>query len=571
MRECLHFQRSTRSLDGDIALVHHRLMFTVTLRARWAQLILVIVMSVSASPTLGQSRDSSSYTALATLFTEWRAFEQPPVRDGAPDYTAATFARRHAELPKWQARLAAIDPGAWPVAQQVDHHVLRAEMNGFDFYVRVLQPWVRDPAYYVSIWTAQSDTPAHEGPTNHAAIELWQYQFPLDAKSERKLTAELRTIAPLLAQARGNLTGNARDLWRGGIKPVKQQIADLDELETRVANGSQDLKRAIEEGRNATREFVAWLESESSKKTGPSGIGKENYTWLLQNVYLVPMTWEDEVMLLERELARAHSSLGLEELRNEGLPPLVAAATPAEYKKRGNDAVAKLMQFVERKKMLPVKANMDPALRAQIGEFVPEPTRNFFYIASHLEPLTLYTHFYHWWDLAQMRDEPHASAIRRGPLLYNIWMSRAEGMATSFEEMTMHAGLYDDNPRAREIQWIMLAQRAARGLGSLYAQSNEFTMKEAQDFHVKWTPRGWMSPTLDLLGFEQHMYMRQPGYGTSYITGKYLLERLWRERSKQLGKDFSSMRFFTELNEAGMIPVSLIRWQMTGNAPGKEP
>ncbi len=49
---------------------------------------------------------------------------------------------------------------------------------------------------------------------------------------------------------------------------------------------------------------------------------------------------------------------------------------------------------------------MDPALRAQIGQFVPEASRNFFYIASHLEPLALFTHFYHWWDLAQMRDEP---------------------------------------------------------------------------------------------------------------------------------------------------------------------
>ncbi len=542
-------------------------MLTPTLRARWARLFMVILMSASASHALGQDK-ASTYDAFVALFSEWRAFETPPMRDGAPDYTAATFARRHAELPKWQARLAAIKPDAWPIPQQVDYHVVRAEMNGFDFYCRVLQPWVRDPAYYVSIWTAQSDTPAHEGPTNHAAIELWQYQFPLDAASEKKLTAELKTIAPLLAQARGNLTGDARDLWWGGIKPVNQQIADLDALEARAPKAGAEFKRALAEGRDATRGFVAWLESEAPKKKGPSGIGKENYTWLLQNVYLVPMTWDDEVMLLKRELARAHTSLELEELRNTGLPDLKAPASPAEYQKRGNEAVAKLMSFIERKKMLPVKPNMDPALRAQIGEFVPEATRNFFSIASHLEPLTLYTHFYHWWDLAQMRDEPHASAIRRGALLYNIWMSRAEGMATGFEEMTMHAGLYDDNPRAREIQWIMLAQRAARGLGSLYAQANEFTMKQAADFHVEWTPRGWMSPTLDLLGFEQHLYLRQPGYGTSYITGKYLIEQLWLERSKQLGKDSSSLRLFTEFNEAGMVPVSMIRWQLTGKASG---
>ena len=544
-------------------------MLSSTLRARWAHLFMVITMSAIAGQTSGQTR--TSYDSLVSLFAEWRAFEQPPLRDGAPDYTAATFTRRHAELPSWQARLAAIQPDSWPIAQQVDYQLLRAEMNGFDFYVRVLQPWVRDPAYYVSIWTAQSDTPAHEGPTNHAAIELWEYEFPLDAASQKKLTGQLKTIAPLLAQARGNLIGNARDLWIGGIKPVKQQIADLDDLEARVPKAGKDFKRALDEGRAATREFVAWLEEQAPNKTGPSGIGKHNYTWLLQNVYLVPMTWEDEVMLLKRELARAHSSLKLEELRNQGLPPLVAASTPEEYRKRANDAVVKLMHFIERKQMLPVKPNMEPALRAQMGEFVPEPTRNFFYIASHLEPLALFTHFYHWWDLAQVRDEPHSSPIRRGALLYNIWMSRAEGMATGFEEMTMHAGLYDDNPRAREVQWIMLAQRAARGLGSLYAQSNEYSMKQAADFHVSWTPRGWMSPTLDLLGFEQHLYLRQPGYGTSYITGKYLIEQLWLERSKQLGKDFSSMRLFTEFNDAGLIPVSLIRWQLTGNAPGKGP
>jgi uncharacterized protein (DUF885 family) len=73
-----------------------------------------------------------------------------------------------------------------------------------------------------------------------------------------------------------------------------------------------------------------------------------------------------------------------------------------------------------------------------------------------------------------------------------------------------------------------------------------------------------MRPDLDLLGFEQQLYLRQPGYGTSYITGKYLLEQLLAERSHQLGDAFSISRYFTELNAAGLIPVSLIRWEMTG-------
>jgi hypothetical protein len=525
---------------------------------------LVVTVALGMLPQAIQAQ-SSSYQALTTLFAEWRAFERPPSRDGAPDYTAATMARKHTELGTWQARLTAIDTSGWTTEQQVDWHIVRAEMNGLDFNIRVLKPWERDPAYYVTIWTEQSDTPAHEGPTNHAAIEIWQYSFPLTSETQTRLAAELRTIPPLLRQARLNLTGNARDLWIAGTGSVKNQVRDLDDLAQKVSAAPQ-LLAAVRDARQATVDFVSWLEQQAPSKTGPSGIGKADYTWSLRNVYLVPLTYEDEVAILKRELARAHASLRLEEQRNMGRPQIEPVRNEEEYQRRANASVDKLMKFVKDRDIITVKPNMDPALRAKLGGFVPIEQRNFFAIAMHLEPNALYTHDYHWWDLAQVRDEPHQSPIRRGPLLYNIWDGRSEGMATAFEEAMMHAGLYDDNPRAREITWIMLAQRAARGLGSLYAQSNEYTMKQAADFQVRWTPRGWMSPTLDLLGFEQQLYLRQPGYGTSYIIGKYLLDDLLREMSEQKGTQFSLREYYDAINKAGLIPVSLIRWQLTGRA-----
>lgn len=503
-----------------------------------------VLMVLMTATSAAQAADE--YDGLVTLFNEWRAFEQPPMRDGAPDYTAATLERRHRELPKWQERLAALKPQAWPIPQQVDWHLLRAEMNGFDFYVRVLRPWERDPAFYTTVWTAQSDTPAHEGTTHHGLAELWTYTYPLSAAAQKKLARELALIPPLLKQAQQNLTGNARDLWIAGIGTIKQQAKDLEELEKKTADAGRELKGAIRAAHAATNEFVAWLEREAPSKNGPSGVGKGNYTWSLRNVHLIPLTWEDEVAILKRELARAHAGLRFEEQRNLGLPQITPAADPAEYTARANASVTKFVRFLEEKAILQIQPYTDAALRAQIGEFVPLEQRNFFSIASHLEPNALFTHFYHWWDLAQVRERPHGSPIRRGPLLYNIWDSRAEGMATAFEEFMLHAGLFDDTPRAREIVWIMLAQRAARGLASLHAQANEFTMKDASDFHVQWTPRGWMRPDLSLLGFEQQLYLRQPGYGTSYITGKYLLEQLLEERSKQLGNDFSVRDWFAE-------------------------
>ncbi len=534
---------------------------------------LVALMAGCASSPVVRTSD---YDELLRLFDDWRAFENPPLRDGAPDYTAPRMSAAHAEWRSYRDRLHAIDPSPWPVARQVDWHIVRAELNGFDFNCRVLRPWARDPAFYQQVWTYQSDTPAHEGPCNHALVEVWTYDFPLDAAATERLTRELATIPPLLQQAQRNLTGNARDLWVAGTRTMRGQVTALRVLGGQVGGDAPPaLTSAIRDAQTATQEFVTWLNEQAPTKTGTSGVGEDNYTWYLQNVHLVPMTWEDEVRLLQRELDRAWSSLELEEHRNRDLPELVAAASPAEYAALADEGARRLMTFVGDEEVVPVRPDMDPALRAHLGTFVPAGQRNFFWIAAHFDPVPLYSHFYHWWDLARMANDPHDSPIRRGPLLYNIFDSRAEGLATGVEEMFMHAGLYDDHPRSREIVWIMLAQRAARGLGSLYAHRNDMTMAEAGTIHVDWTPRGWMKREPELLRFEQHLYLRQPGYGTSYVTGKYLVEQLvaaYAQQREQQGKEFVLRDFFAELNDCGVIPVSLIRWQLTGlddHVPGR--
>lgn len=530
-------------------------------RPRLAQLLFAACLAAAALPG---SSAADSHADLVRLFEDWRAFEAPPLRDGAPDYTAETSADRARALPEWQARLAALDTTGWSIPDQVDWHLVRAEMNGMEFNHRVLRPWARDPAFYAQVWTYRSDTPAHEGPTNHALVELWTYEFPLEADAQAKLASELGTIPTLLAQARLNLTGNGRELWIAGIKNLRDQAATLRALRESLASPGPDLAAALTAALEATDTFVDWLEAEGETKSGPSGIGIEAYTWSLRNVHYVPMSWQDEVRLLQRELDRAWSSLKLEEHNNRDLPPLAVIDSPEAYAAHAERSVRRLADFLVEDEVLPSYPYIEPVLRAHMGQFVPENERNFFWTVVHHEPMVLWTHWYHWFDLARMESMPHASAIRRGPLLYNLWDSRSEGLSTGFEEITLRAGLYDDNPRARELVWIMLAQRAARGLGSLYAQSNRFSLKEARDFHVAWTPRGWMREDLDLLGFEQLLYLRQPGYGTSYITGKYLMERLMAERAKQLGSEFTLKTFFGEVDAAGVIPVSLIRWQLTG-------
>ncbi|MDT8320075.1 MAG: hypothetical protein RQ826_06055, partial [Xanthomonadales bacterium] len=529
---------------------------------------LITVLALSLPFALPLQAQAGDYNELLALFEDWRAFEKPPLLDGAPDYTAERFAQRYGEFKGYRERLQAIDPAQWPIPQQVDWHLVRAEMNGFDFNHRVLKPWARDPAFYESIWTYRSDVPGHEGPTHHALTELWTYSFPLSASEQQRLVADLAVIPPLMRQAQRNLTGNARELWVAGIRNIRQQRENLDLIARQTAAAENaELAAVIEESVQATDDLIAWLEAEAPKKTGPSGIGRENYSWYQQNVHLLPMSWEDEVRLLKRELDRAWSSLKLEEHRNRDLPPMRDARSAEEYEALAEQAARRFMDFLSEQEIVTVADYFEPALREHLGAFVPPEKRNFFWIAAHYDPTPLYTHFWHWFELARMDNEPHASPIRRGALLYNIFDSGNEGTATGVEEMFMHAGLYDDSPRSRELVWIMLAQRAARGLGSLYAHANEMTMEEAGSIHMEWTPRGWMKTEKELLIFEQHLYLRQPGYGTSYVTGKYLLERTLADYAKlqeDRGEPFSLKAFFDALNATDSIPIAMSRWEMTG-------
>jgi len=526
-------------------------------------LALIALTSIHSLSSQDTSRDS-----LENIFIEWRSFEKPPKYRGAPDYRKKTFDSRMIEFEQLRKRLNEIDKASLDTESQVDWTLIWAEMNGFEFNYNILKPWERDPAFYKSLWMNRSDVPAHEGPTHHMVVEVWQYDFPLSKKQLQKLVNELSIIPAFNEQAKTNLTGNARDLWIAGIRDIENQASNLESLKTFPGvKSNKELIEIIDKSIKSTKALSEWLKDESKNKTGPSGIGKDNYTWYQKNVHLVPLTWDDEVMLLKRELARAWSSLKLEEHKNRNLPELTSASNQEEYIKKARDASKDLIEFLDKQQVINVKDYYKDALDERLGKFVPEDTRNFFWITAHLDPKPLYSHFFHWFELAEMDLNPNENIIRKEAVLYNIFDSRNEGVATSVEEMFMQAGLYESNPRSKEIVYILIAQRAARGLGSLYAHANLMTMEEAGKIHSEYTPRGWMKTEKELLIFEQHLYLRQPGYGTSYITGKYLFENALAEYSRINEKDPNSnlKKFFNKLIEIGNIPMTLFHWELNND------
>lgn len=540
-----------------------------------AALLFALIPSASmASPSTAAA--SSVPDALVDLFDQWRAFVKPAIVRGVPDYSSAAMMRMSAALPQWQARLARLDRSGWPVQAQNDYRLIEAEMNALDFNLRVLKPWARDPSFYQTIFGEESDVPAHEGPNAEPHIDLFAYDWPLSRADDAKLTVLIGAVPKLLDDAKRNLgSGNAHDLWAYGDRAFSDQSAVLTALEAgtlsmRTLEGqkkavmtgaSPKLRAAIREARVATDAFAAWIRSEAPSKDGPSGIGKENYDWYMKHVTLNPFSWDEQVVLLQRELDRSIASLRLEEARNRTLPPIAEITDPAAYRAAAEASTRRFNDFLVAAGLMPDTPYYRAAMMAQTSSYTPPSERNFFSHGTSLDPLPLLSHSSHWIELARIKHEPHPDPIRRAPPLFNMFADRSEGFATAMEEMVMHAGLYDATPRGREVVWIMLANRAARGLASLHVQSNEITLAEAGRFHAEWTPRHWSDPKSKLVGFEQLLYLRQPGYGPSYIIGKLQLDTLFAyasQKADRTGQTFMLGDVFPRMMASGILPPALI-------------
>lgn len=528
--------------------------------------IVLQVTMCSSPPPKQEIKKSNSYAELVTFFHSWREFESPELVNGVPDYSVEAMRKQQEELVTWQEQLNAFDTANWPIKQQVDWYLVWAEMNGLDFELRVKQPWVRDPAFYVWFYSSPSDTPLREGPHIFGRVELPEYSSPLTETSANEIAGRLRKAPGVFEKAKQNLTGNAKDLWVTGVRSIREQSEELESFANSINTTFPDLAKAALEARDASNQFAGWLAEKVPSKTGASGVGKENYTWNLHNVHLVPYSYETEKVLMERELARAHSALRFAEHRNRRLPKLTKKDNAKDYQEMLLKGTEDYLAFMDKEEFYTMKSYMKPALLAQIRPFVPTTDlRGFFDEVDYRDPMPMRAHFNHWIDLARNREEPYESVIRNTPLLSNIFDSRAEGMATAMEELIMNAGMLEDRPRAKELVYIMLAQRAARGLAGMKQHGLELDFDGATKFASKWVPWGLMTADGSTIQHEEQFYLQQPGYETSYVIGKLDIDKLIAEYARQREGTFVLKEFMDSFNRLGLIPMSLIYWEMTGD------
>ena len=533
--------------------------------------LLFAPVSIAQSDRLdGMPSGEGDYDALVALydeFLEWqdsaRARRAVPNRDIAgaaaelhPDYGEDAVAERRRRMRDFQVRLEDMAVADWPRARQVDYLAVRSRFDQYDFTLNISRPWSRDPGFYVD-----------------RMLRLTFADLPLDEDATLMLRTELAAVALLVGQARANLDDVAADYADLAIfnltnadgvghgypyraVPPAGVLGWYDDLLARARDAQPALVPDVETARDAVRGFHAWLVENRPRMTGRAGVGKVHFDWYLKHVKLMPYDTDAIVTLGQRELERLWNVYALAQHRNRDLPTIELSASADEYAERIARTDAAIRAFLVEEEIISV-----PDYVGELSTNVPWIVRpggpNFWEQVQFRDPTPDHLHAVipgHRFDGLVERNNPHPI---RGRLTSG---ARAEGWATYLEEAMLEAG-YETNPRVRELIYIFGIFRAARVPADVWLQLNEITVSEV----VAW----WLErvPYLDedVARVDAEIYLRRPpGYGLGYTIGTLQMQKLLADRKRQLGDDFVLRDFHDAFMATGRLPISLIRWELTG-------
>ncbi len=537
------------------------------LRAFLALLVIGLgaVPQQATAQTLEDAPDG--YAELVSLFEEFRAAVEPAMIEGVPDYSRRATRSEAREARQFLRRLERIDDSPWPVPYRVDYMLVLAEMRGWDFQHRVLRPWERDPAFY-------STTDLGFGPKMHGAMAI--PVLPLGTDEVEAFGEKLRGVPVILDQARQNLTDARGDLARLAIAQKRIERNVYGDLAEALAIHHPDLVPAAQAAQEATNDFLTWLEATHEDLPPHGGVGADDYAWYLRHVMLFPYSPEEMRIIAQREYERSLTFLKLEENEHRDIPMIEPVTTLEAFKDKRRAADEALLAFLEDEAIMSVPDWLTPSDDGPYvlpgdrdptrgGPFDPPIRRHFFRQAEDRDAHALRAHNLPGHNFDAGNAERDRRPIRGTERLFFIDGARVEGWAMYLEEMVLQSGLMDDKPKAREITYILQAKRAARVLPEIMLHTNEWTFEDARRSLTGRTPY-WMAPDDAIAAFDLELYLRQPGYGIGYYMGKVEFESLLAERAADLGGDFDLKAFHDEVHARGLVPLSLIRWEMTGDS-----
>lgn len=505
----------------------------------------------------GPPRGRGDYQDLLTVWGEFLAWRDAARADGIGDWSAATVAGQRRDLAGYLRRIEDIDVAAMPRGEQAEWLAARSKLLQHQFLLDVTKPWERDPGFYVD---QMLDVSFAELPASGAKLD--------------RLRTELRAVAPLVAAAQRNLRdipGDFADLALHNLDtadgvghghpyrkvPPAGVIGWFDDLAARARTAQPELLPDIAAARAAAVAFQGWLKAARPRMTARAGVGEARFDWYLKNVKLLPYTAAQLRVLGSRETQRLWAGHALEEHRNRKLPVLELPATASEYDARKAESLARIRAWIAAEDIITVPEDIGE-LYINVPWIVRPGGPNFWEQVQYRNPTPDLLHATlpgHAFDgrMARRDKRPIRGRIDDGV--------RAEGWGVYLEEAAQRLGFLEDRARVRELIDLFGIFRAVRVAGDIDLQLNRKSVAEVVADWRRQTP--WLDG--DVARVDAEIYLRRPpGYGLGYTVGMIEMQKLLADRRQQLGDKFALKQFHDDVMAAGRMPLSLVRFDLTG-------
>ena len=538
---------------------------------------------------VGSAAHADSLAELSDSFWAFRALEQPlsdddlprieRPRDFAISWTAASVAKRIAQLEGFEARWSQLAPApGTPVHEQVNYRLMGSAIARVRWELVVQRSWRNDPLFYVY----QTIGPLHA---------LLLQPPPFDEARQLALVARLREIPATIAAARQNLDDIRRPFAQLAIDDLDGIAARIDRMETALApqlraDNLRALRAAKPAAVKALTDYRSWLETRLPDAKPDTAIGRDNYLYFLRNVALLPYTPEELLAMSRQEWARSVAFEAYQQERNAGTAdaPLFANVDAQIEAERVQEE--KIRRYLVEHRILSVPAWMQHYRNRLLPDYLeplqgygetddltgpsrldsngtsyirrPSPDLGFFYLSTARDPRPIIVHEGvpgHYFQLALGWHQP--DLIRR-----HYYDSAAnEGIGFYAEEMMLQSGLFDDNAQTRQTIYSFMRLRALRVEVDVKLALGEFSIQQAADYLERTVPVDKATAIQEAARFAS-----LPGQAISYQIGKLQITQLLSDTRRAQGKDFSLQRFHDFVWTNGNVPLSLQRWELLGDA-----
>ncbi len=524
-------------------------------------LMLALVALMFCTGALAQT----GYDVLITMNEEILQLGRPTEVNGVPDLSPEAVAVQREALKDFRIRLLDMDTSEWTVPQQVDYLLVWSKMNAIVFNHRVMQPWSRDPLAYLYQFRAipHADVPTTEDKSRALSAKLRAVPIMVD-NAIRNLTQPAGELAELAIFLLDNFDGVGQgepyrdDPPQGTIGWFQDLCHRLEYRPDGQADENERLAVECRQAAAAAQRYRDWLADNRDSMQASAAIGTDNFNWYLKHVRLLPQTVEDLRGIGKREFHRYRFNYLLDRHVNAPLEELELTRSAEQHRQRTRQAEAETRKLVKDLRLFTIPDDMPDEFESDVFWSPRAKTdRHFWEEIQFRNALNNHIHASipgHRFD-SRLR-ETLANPIRRT----HGESARAEGWATYLEETLIQAGIAKDNPRVRELFYAALIKRGSRFFAEIGMHTGTMTLEEANAYMMDWVP--YMEEDLgryDLVG-----YLRRPGLGSMYLLGKTQIEQLISERAFQLGDDFDLGEFHDDFLSRGIIPVTLIRWEMAG-------